>query len=102
MFTLVILCITVFICVSYTCFGHFKYLSPHNYEVSGSAHSPEQKGGSEPNFTLSYFVALQVKEEDEDAVDGADENTTVMFSVWDKNPCLVSGCKQKQIDTVKY
>ncbi|XP_071775116.1 CSC1-like protein 1 [Centroberyx gerrardi] len=33
LFTLVILCITVFICVSYTCFGHFEYLSPHNYMV---------------------------------------------------------------------
>ncbi|XP_073348784.1 CSC1-like protein 1 [Pagrus major] len=50
LFTLVVLCITVFICVSYTCFGHFKYLSPHNYEV---------------------------KEEDEDASEGAEGNTTV-------------------------
>uniref|UniRef100_A0A673CHW2 CSC1-like protein 1 n=1 Tax=Sphaeramia orbicularis TaxID=375764 RepID=A0A673CHW2_9TELE len=33
LFTLVVLCITVFICVSYTCFGLFKYLSPHNYAV---------------------------------------------------------------------
>uniref|UniRef100_A0A671X3T9 Transmembrane protein 63A n=1 Tax=Sparus aurata TaxID=8175 RepID=A0A671X3T9_SPAAU len=36
LFTLVVLCITVFICLGYTCFGHFKYLSPHNYEVKGS------------------------------------------------------------------
>ncbi|CAJ1077152.1 CSC1-like protein 1 isoform X2 [Xyrichtys novacula] len=50
LFTLVILFITVFICVGYTCFGHFKYLSPHNYEV---------------------------KEEDEDTAEGAEENTTV-------------------------
>uniref|UniRef100_A0A3Q3JV39 Transmembrane protein 63A n=1 Tax=Monopterus albus TaxID=43700 RepID=A0A3Q3JV39_MONAL len=34
LFTLVILCITIFISVSYTCFGHFKYLSPDNYAVS--------------------------------------------------------------------
>lgn len=34
LFTLVVLCVTVFIAVSYTCFGHFKYLSPLNYEVS--------------------------------------------------------------------
>lgn len=50
LFTLVALCITVFICVSYTCFGHFKYLSPHNYEA---------------------------KEEDEDPADGVDDSTTV-------------------------
>lgn len=34
LFTLVVLCIAVFIAVSYTCFGHFKYLSPLSYEVS--------------------------------------------------------------------
>lgn len=50
LFTLVVLCITVFICVSYTLFGHFKYLSPHNYEV---------------------------KDEDKDTVEGVEENTTV-------------------------
>lgn len=50
LFTLVVLCITVFICLSYTCFGVFKYLSPHNYKI---------------------------KDEDEDAVDGLDENTMV-------------------------
>uniref|UniRef100_A0A8B9L330 Transmembrane protein 63A n=1 Tax=Astyanax mexicanus TaxID=7994 RepID=A0A8B9L330_ASTMX len=33
LFTLVVLCVTIFICISYTCFGHFKYLSPHNYAV---------------------------------------------------------------------
>lgn len=33
LFTLVVLCLTIFICISYTCFGHFKYLSPHNYAV---------------------------------------------------------------------
>lgn len=34
LFTLVVLCFTVFICLGFTCFGHFKYLSPHNYTVS--------------------------------------------------------------------
>ncbi|XP_046878066.1 LOW QUALITY PROTEIN: CSC1-like protein 1 [Hypomesus transpacificus] len=33
LFTLVVMCITIFICIGYTCFGHFKYLSPHNYVV---------------------------------------------------------------------
>uniref|UniRef100_A0A8C1NXU4 Transmembrane protein 63A n=1 Tax=Cyprinus carpio TaxID=7962 RepID=A0A8C1NXU4_CYPCA len=41
MFTLVVLCVTIFICLSYTCFGHFKYLSPHNYNVSASSESDE-------------------------------------------------------------
>ncbi|KAI5611020.1 CSC1-like protein 2, partial [Silurus asotus] len=33
LFTMVVLFGTIFICISYTCFGHFKYLSPHNYVV---------------------------------------------------------------------
>ncbi|MGH0140417.1 UNVERIFIED_CONTAM: hypothetical protein FKN15_019966 [Acipenser sinensis] len=33
LFTLIVLCITICICLTYTCFGHFKYLSPHNYKV---------------------------------------------------------------------
>ncbi|KAM7368040.1 hypothetical protein PAMP_014293 [Pampus punctatissimus] len=52
LFTLVVLTITVFICISYTCFGHLKYLSPHNYEVKeDDDHTPE---GSEEN-TLVYL-----------------------------------------------
>ncbi|KAM6915018.1 CSC1-like protein 1 [Xenentodon cancila] len=50
LFTLVVLCVTVFICVGFTCFGHFKYLSPHNYVVT---------------------------EADEDKVEGLEENTRV-------------------------
>uniref|UniRef100_A0A3Q2XXJ8 Transmembrane protein 63A n=1 Tax=Hippocampus comes TaxID=109280 RepID=A0A3Q2XXJ8_HIPCM len=34
LFTLVVLVVTILICLSYTCFGHFQYLSPHNYVVS--------------------------------------------------------------------
>ncbi|XP_063079482.1 CSC1-like protein 1 [Engraulis encrasicolus] len=33
LFTLVVICITIFICIAYSCFGHFKYLSPHNYKL---------------------------------------------------------------------
>lgn len=34
MFTFVVLIITIIICVSHVVFGHFKYLSAHNYKVS--------------------------------------------------------------------
>ncbi|XP_056150264.1 CSC1-like protein 1 [Lampris incognitus] len=50
LFTLVVLCVTVFICISYTCFGHFKYLSPNNYAV---------------------------KEDDDETIDEVAENTLV-------------------------
>uniref|UniRef100_A0A8C6TVL8 Transmembrane protein 63A n=1 Tax=Neogobius melanostomus TaxID=47308 RepID=A0A8C6TVL8_9GOBI len=50
-FTLVVLCIAVVICLSYTCFGVFKVFSPHNYKVN----------------------------KDEDAIDGVEENTMVIY-----------------------
>lgn len=36
MFTFVVLVITIVICLCHVCFGHFKYLSAHNYKVRGS------------------------------------------------------------------
>uniref|UniRef100_A0A8C0J977 Transmembrane protein 63B n=1 Tax=Chelonoidis abingdonii TaxID=106734 RepID=A0A8C0J977_CHEAB len=33
MFTFVVLVITIVICLCHVCFGHFKYLSAHNYKV---------------------------------------------------------------------
>uniref|UniRef100_A0AAV2KFL5 CSC1/OSCA1-like 7TM region domain-containing protein n=1 Tax=Knipowitschia caucasica TaxID=637954 RepID=A0AAV2KFL5_KNICA len=50
LFTLVVLCFTIGICLSYTCFGVLKYLSPHNYKVT---------------------------EEDDDAVEGVEDKTMV-------------------------
>uniref|UniRef100_A0A8B9UJ60 CSC1-like protein 2 n=1 Tax=Anas zonorhyncha TaxID=75864 RepID=A0A8B9UJ60_9AVES len=37
MFTFVVLVITIVICLCHVCFGHFKYLSAHNYKVSWAA-----------------------------------------------------------------
>uniref|UniRef100_A0A8C6KEG1 Transmembrane protein 63B n=1 Tax=Nothobranchius furzeri TaxID=105023 RepID=A0A8C6KEG1_NOTFU len=34
MFTLVVLVVTIVVCLSHVCFGHFKYLSAHNYKVN--------------------------------------------------------------------
>ncbi|KAI4792451.1 hypothetical protein KUCAC02_033370 [Chaenocephalus aceratus] len=33
MFTLVVLIVTIVVCLSHVCFGHFKYLSAHNYKT---------------------------------------------------------------------
>ena len=37
MFTFVVLVITIVICLCHVCFGHFKYLSAHNYKVRWNA-----------------------------------------------------------------
>ncbi|XP_029106927.1 CSC1-like protein 1 isoform X2 [Scleropages formosus] len=34
LFTFVVLCVTVGVSIAYSCFGHFKYLSPHSYNDS--------------------------------------------------------------------
>uniref|UniRef100_A0A4W5Q9S3 Transmembrane protein 63B n=1 Tax=Hucho hucho TaxID=62062 RepID=A0A4W5Q9S3_9TELE len=40
MFTFIVLIITIIVCLSHVCFGHFKYLSAHNYKVK--KHPPER------------------------------------------------------------
>ncbi|XP_051747152.1 CSC1-like protein 1 isoform X2 [Ctenopharyngodon idella] len=60
LFTLVVLCVTIFICIGYTCFGHFKYLSPHNYKLS------------EPGI---------IKEEDEDRVSESSSHSVYLPKV---------------------
>ncbi|XP_068198301.1 CSC1-like protein 1 isoform X2 [Antennarius striatus] len=64
-FTLVVLFITVFISIGLTCFGHFRYLSPHVYKV---------------------------KEEDEDVAKNEEENNTVYLPrvLNSKSPANVS------------
>ena len=51
MFTFVVLVITIVVCLCHVCFGHFKYLSAHNYKVGargqggGPGRSPRAGGG---------------------------------------------------------
>lgn len=42
MFTLVVLIVTIVVCLSHVCFGHFKYLSAHNYKVQLCIHARAQ------------------------------------------------------------
>uniref|UniRef100_A0A672GVX9 CSC1-like protein 2 n=1 Tax=Salarias fasciatus TaxID=181472 RepID=A0A672GVX9_SALFA len=86
MFTLVVLVVTVFICISYTCFGNFKYLSPHNYEVSVLFvfffKVCEYAVAFMSSLTASLHIICslcQVKESDEDQAEGVEENTKVLY-----------------------
>ncbi|XP_017579513.1 CSC1-like protein 1 [Pygocentrus nattereri] len=53
LFTLVVLCVTIFICIGYTCFGHFKYLSPHSYIVK---EEDQNSDGASENSTSSVYL----------------------------------------------
>lgn len=46
MFTFVVLVITIAICLCHVCFGHFKYLSAHNYKVWGEGSRAVAEGRS--------------------------------------------------------
>ncbi|XP_076862449.1 CSC1-like protein 1 isoform X2 [Brachyhypopomus gauderio] len=54
LFTLVVLCLTIFICIGYTCFGYFKYLSPHTYDVKEEDKEPIDES-SESSCGLVYL-----------------------------------------------
>ncbi|KAJ8246468.1 hypothetical protein GJAV_G00268160 [Gymnothorax javanicus] len=44
MFTFVVLIITIVVCLSHVCFGHFKYLSAHNYKIDAKDADVVQNG----------------------------------------------------------
>uniref|UniRef100_A0AAQ5X6K0 Transmembrane protein 63Ba n=1 Tax=Amphiprion ocellaris TaxID=80972 RepID=A0AAQ5X6K0_AMPOC len=73
MFTFVVLIITIIICLSHVCFGHFKYLSAHNYKC----------------FTLAYIQLLMVNmcflyQIDSQDVDGMENGQPVCASAANK------------------
>uniref|UniRef100_A0A8C1KM04 Transmembrane protein 63B n=1 Tax=Cyprinus carpio TaxID=7962 RepID=A0A8C1KM04_CYPCA len=58
MFTFVVLIITIVVCLSHVCFGHFKYLSAHNYKVrvAVDCHLPR---GRNTHQRLCLILTLQ-------------------------------------------
>lgn len=65
MFTLVVLIVTIVVCLSHVCFGHFKYLSAHNYKVRLGS----QFGGMAPSGSLYAPPQIDTKENDLEAVE---------------------------------
>ncbi|XP_061098396.1 CSC1-like protein 1 [Conger conger] len=59
LFTLIVLCVTIFICIGYSCFGHFKYLSPHNYNVKEDGDEPGEDVSAEPSGSVYLPRVLQ-------------------------------------------
>uniref|UniRef100_A0A672I5Q4 Transmembrane protein 63B n=1 Tax=Salarias fasciatus TaxID=181472 RepID=A0A672I5Q4_SALFA len=57
MFTLVVLIVTIVVCLSHVCFGHFKYLSAHNYKVQPGAHQARRRPAA--RRAHSHSVSLE-------------------------------------------
>ncbi|XP_075060581.1 mechanosensitive cation channel TMEM63B isoform X1 [Mixophyes fleayi] len=84
MFTFVVLVITIVICLSHVCFGHFKYLSAHNYridhtEVNVSALDGTQNGRPASNTSSqksAKYIALVLQDSSADSEPAGDSEDT--------------------------
>ncbi|XP_038654931.1 CSC1-like protein 2 isoform X2 [Scyliorhinus canicula] len=102
MFTFIVLVVTIVICLSHVCFGHFKYLSAHNYkhpspaadtvstedescyrtlidrsEVDGAAETNGQREStSSPPKVTRYIAQVLQDPQSESAGDESDEPTS--------------------------
>ncbi|XP_017350203.1 CSC1-like protein 1 isoform X2 [Ictalurus punctatus] len=86
LFTLVVLCVTIFIGISHTCFGHFKYLSPHNYVVKDK---DEDSDATSESSTGSVYLPKVMYPED------ASESPAVVsqphsYGTTDTSPAVLS------------
>lgn len=82
MFTFVVLVITIVVCLCHVCFGHFKYLSAHNYKVGakGQGGGPGRnlraggggwgaEGKGLPPHPLTHSGPLKIEHTETDSVD---------------------------------
>lgn len=74
MFTFVVLIITIIICLSHVCFGHFKYLSAHNYKVTKSLTGPVHRLQLHQDRIPQFVLSAQIDSQD---VDGLESGPSV-------------------------
>uniref|UniRef100_A0A671YPR7 Transmembrane protein 63B n=1 Tax=Sparus aurata TaxID=8175 RepID=A0A671YPR7_SPAAU len=79
MFTFVVLIITIIICLSHVCFGHFKYLSAHNYKIDTQDVDGPQNGrpvcASAANKAAQMYIAEVLQDPNsEEAGSGSGED----------------------------
>ncbi|XP_058241673.1 CSC1-like protein 2 isoform X3 [Hemibagrus wyckioides] len=66
MFTFVVLIITIIVCVSHVVFGHFKYLSAHNYKIDSQDVDGVENGqppGTSPPTKSAKYIAQVLQEQ---------------------------------------
>uniref|UniRef100_A0A8C1FBP4 Transmembrane protein 63B n=1 Tax=Cyprinus carpio carpio TaxID=630221 RepID=A0A8C1FBP4_CYPCA len=69
MFTFVVLIITIVVCLSHVCFGHFKYLSAHNYKVRDTEIDGVENGRparSSPSNKSQMYIAQVLQDPNSD------------------------------------
>uniref|UniRef100_A0A672LNB9 Transmembrane protein 63B n=1 Tax=Sinocyclocheilus grahami TaxID=75366 RepID=A0A672LNB9_SINGR len=81
MFTFVVLIITIVICLSHVCFGHFKYLSAHNYKVRVAVLQVQSTGR---HSLTSTSLSLQIDTKDTE-IDGVENGRPARSSPSNKS-----------------
>ncbi|XP_057217457.1 CSC1-like protein 2 isoform X4 [Triplophysa rosa] len=72
MFTFVVLIITIVVCLSHVCFGHFKYLSAHNYKIDTKDTEPDRVENGRParsspsNRSQQMYIAQVLQDPNSD------------------------------------
>ncbi|XP_061545344.1 CSC1-like protein 2 isoform X1 [Phycodurus eques] len=62
MFTFIVLIITITVCLSHVCFGHFKYLSAHNYKIDTQVLDVTEKGPTECTTDSNKAAQMYIAE----------------------------------------
>lgn len=81
MFTFIVLIITIIICLSHVCFGHFKYLSAHNYKVMKPLSNAAQHLKLHRYHITECMSSAQIDSQD---VDGLESGPSVCPSASNK------------------
>ncbi|KAJ7987394.1 hypothetical protein DPEC_G00326030 [Dallia pectoralis] len=75
MFTFIVLIITIIVCLSHVCFGHFKYLSAHNYKIDAVLVDGMENGRtartSPSNKSAQMYIASVLQDPNLDEVGSA-------------------------------
>uniref|UniRef100_A0A671LI13 CSC1-like protein 2 n=1 Tax=Sinocyclocheilus anshuiensis TaxID=1608454 RepID=A0A671LI13_9TELE len=74
MFTFVVLIITIIICLSHVVFGHFKYLSAHNYKIDmDGVDNGRPPDASQPVKSVTYVAQVLQDPNTDETGSGEDE-----------------------------
>ncbi|XP_034148064.1 CSC1-like protein 2 isoform X4 [Esox lucius] len=75
MFTFIVLIITIIVCLSHVCFGHFKYLSAHNYKIDAEIVDGMENGRtartSPSNKSAQMYIASVLQDPNLDELGSA-------------------------------
>uniref|UniRef100_A0A3P9IQC4 Transmembrane protein 63B n=1 Tax=Oryzias latipes TaxID=8090 RepID=A0A3P9IQC4_ORYLA len=74
MFTFVVLIITIVVCLSHVCFGHFKYLSAHNYKTDKPLNVVENGAAALETRPSKQMYIAEVLQDPEEAASGSSED----------------------------